>query len=887
MEVVFALLALGLVGLAMVGSLVGLFAWTRTSRLEKRIDELARELEYVRRSRGAPPVETGAPAAEPTPRVAVAPDPRPAAAAPVIMPPSPPLPAAPIPVPRDIPLWPGSTPGAIPSRPRMLGRVLDEIGIPAADAPRPGRAAPPPIDFATNLGPKILVATGALAFMVFLGLFVKYAWDNNWVGPAGRVLIGALFGLGLLALGMRLMRREYRPLGQGLAAAGLAGLYISAFAAHGFYNLVPREVSALLMVAVTASAVLLAVRLDARLLAALAWTGGYMTPLLLSTGEDRALALFLFIALLDAGALLIDHRKPWPETAPIAMTGTVLLYSGWYARFFRPERFEVAALGLVLFTVLFAFGMARKQRGSGLTVVVALGGVGVSVLAGGADRPLPLLVLSLVLGAGALRASRTMGRPLAAAALLAAGLPYVVWWLSHYRPETFGIAALWVLVVAALFILPVPGDEAEAGPAGGSVSRAAVGKEGPGLELAVLAGAGIASAALCAGTDRPLEIAGFLAAMAGLAVLLRVRWREAEVLGILAAALSIALWMAKFFTAARAGDAYLVALPAAGVFTAALLVRGLLARQHLGGSDIVAHLLLAAFTWWFFYSVLDATHPALKGPAAAAIAAGYLAVGLAALRQSDRDPRLVRVALGLATVFLTLAIPIQLGLHGVTLGWAAEGVVLLALGTRFASAQARAGAYAVLFLAVVRLVAMNQPLHEGAFRPVFNPVFGTWLVVVAALGVAMWVARAPRRELHPLDATVGPFLGGLAILLLFGVLNGETRATFAQRRLEADRLGDIAASQAARRVGGLAVSVLWTIFATGLLAAGLAARSRALFYAAYGLFALTAGKVVLWDLEDFSVPYRMAAFLALGVLLMAGAYLNLRFRQRLLPPPAQ
>ncbi len=867
MEVVFALLALGLVGLAMAGSLVGLFAWTRTSRLEKRIDELARELAFVRRSRGAAPAETGVLVDQPPRGVPMAQDKRPAVAAPVVEPP-----AAPIPAPPDIPLWPRPATAAIPTRP--------------APPPPPGAAAPPPIDFATNIGPKILVATGALAFMVFLGLFVKYAWDNNWVGPAGRVLIGAVFGLGLLALGIRLMGREYRPLGQGLAAAGLAGLYTSAFAAHGFYDLVPREVSALLMVAVTASAVLLAVRLDARLLAALAWTGGYMTPLLLSTGEDRAGALFLYLALLDAGALLIDQRKPWPETAPIAMTGTVLLYSGWYARFFRPERFEVAALGLVLFTVLFAFGMARKQRASGLGAVVALGGIGVAVMAGAADRPLPLLVLSMLLGAGALRASTTMGRGLAAVALLAAGLPYAAWWASHYRPEAFGIAALWVLLTALLFILPAPRVVAESGPAtGASGSRTAMGSSVPGLELAVVAGAGIASAALCAATDRPLEIAGFLAAMAGLAVLVRVRWREAEVLGILAAALSIALWMERFFSATRAGDAYLIALPAAGVFVTALLVRGLLARQPLGRPDVAAHLLLAVFAWSFLYTVLDATHPSLKGPAAAAMAAVYLAVGLAALRQSDRDQRLVRVALGLATAFLTLAIPIQLGLHGITLAWAAEGVVLLALGTRFASAQARAGAYAVLLLAVARLVGVHQPLHVGAFRPVANAVFGTWLAVVAALGAAMWVARAPRRDRHPLDSQLGPILAGVAIVLLFAVLNGETRATFAQRRLEADRLGDAAASQAARRVGGLAVSVLWTIFATGLLAAGLAARSRALFYAAYALFALTAGKVVLWDLEDFSVPYRMFAFLVLGLLLMAGAYLNLRFRQRLMPAP--
>jgi uncharacterized membrane protein len=853
MEAVFVLLALGLVGLAMVGSLVGFFAWVRTSRLETRLDELARELSYLRRSRTAAPAEAGAPAAEP----------RPPAATPVSAPP-PPVAAtaaekpaaaairAPIPPGPDIPLFPRPGGAAIPPRP-----------------PAPAAAARAPIDFATNIGPRILVATGALAFMVFLGLFVKYAWDNNWVGPAGRVLIGAVFGLGLLALGMRLMGREYRPLGQGLAAAGLAGLYTSAFAAHGFYQLVPREVSALLMVAVTASAVLLAVHLDARLLATLAWTGGYMTPLLLSTGEDRAVALFLYLALLDAGALLIDQRKPWPETAPIAMAGTVLLYSGWYARFFRPERFEVAAFGLLLFTALFAFGMARKQRPAGLGAVVALAGIGVAVMAGGADRPLPLMVLSMALAAFALRASTTMGRGLAAIALLATGLPYAVWWGVHYRPEAFGIAALWVLFAAVLFILPA--------------RTAAAAEGGPGLELGVLAAAGIASAALCAATDRPLEIAGFLAAMAGLAVLLRGRWREAEVLGILAIALSVTLWMARFFSPARAGDAYLIALPAAAIFLASLLARGLLARQRLDGADVVAHLFFAGFTWAFFYTVLDATHAALKGPAAAAMAAGYLAVGLAALRQSDRDQRLLRVTLGLATAFLTLAIPIQLGLHGITLAWAAEGVVLLALGTRFASAQARAGAYAILLLAVARLVGVHQPLHVGAFRPVFNPVFGTWLLVVAALAAALWVARAARRELHPLDATLGPIVGGIAILLLFGLLNGETRATFAQRQLEADRSGDVAASQEARRVGGLAVSVLWTVFATGLLAAGLGARNRAMFYAAYGLFALTAGKVVLWDLEDFSVPYRMFAFLALGLLLMAGAYLNLRFRQRLMP----
>ena len=57
---------------------------------------------------------------------------------------------------------------------------------------------------------------------------------------------------------------------------------------------------------------------------------------------------------------------------------------------------------MVLFTALFAIGMAPKARGFGLGSVFALAGAGLSVLAGSADRPEVLLVLALALGAAAM-----------------------------------------------------------------------------------------------------------------------------------------------------------------------------------------------------------------------------------------------------------------------------------------------------------------------------------------------------------------------------------------------------------------------------------------------------------------------------------------------------
>jgi uncharacterized membrane protein len=162
-----------------------------------------------------------------------------------------------------------------------------------------------------------------------------------------------------------------------------------------------------------------------------------------------------------------------------------------------------------------------------------------------------------------------------------------------------------------------------------------------------------------------------------------------------------------------------------------------------------------------------------------------------------------------------------------------------------------------------------------------NPSFGIWIAVILCLGAALVVTRAPRREGQALDWVAGRALSVVGLALLFGVLTGESTAAFGQVERLAREAGDAEAAQRARLMGGLSLSVLWSLFATGLLVGGLALRSRALFYTAYALFAVTAAKIVLVDLATLKTVYRILSFLAMGVLLMAGAYLAIRFRARL------
>lgn len=852
MEALLVLFALGVAGAVLVAPVLALVALSRTGRLARELEELR---QVVARLERRPVGRASSPAhAEPASAPAVLPTVPPAepAPAPVI------ATSVPVPVPALAP--PAAPPPAAPP---------PAPSVSTAPRPRrepvPARPAAPGVDFATSLGPKLLVGAGGLAVVVFLGFFVRYAWENEWVGPTGRVLSGAVFSLGLVAAGLRLLPREYRPLGQGLAATGLAGLYVTGFAAHAVYGLVPRPAAGLFMFVVTACAVALAERLDARLLAGLAWAGAYLAPVLLSTGEDRALSLFAYLLLLGAGAVWLDRRKPWPETLPLALVGTVLLYAGWYGQFFRPERFGVAAGGLVTLTALFALGAASKQRPASLGFVALIAAGGLSLLGADANRPEVVLPLCLLLAGALLRAAQpALG--LVASAVVA--IPFLAWTAAHYRPEAFGVAAAWVGAGALLLVVLAPAGTSFAAP----------------VSAVALVGGGLASIGLAVATDRPLALLALLAAQAGLAVLAARRWSWAEPIAALLGSLAVLAWFGRYYAPEKAGEALALALTLAGAYFLIETVRGAV-RERLGLAGAVTHLVAAALAWGALYRAWSVASPTLLGPAAVVLGALHLLLGLAARRRGE-DALRTHVALGLAASFLTLAIPAQLGLHGITAGWALEGVLLLWLGVRHGSALTRAFGYGVLALAIVRLFARHLPLHPGSFVPAWNPVFGTWLLVILALLGAHVLARRlePDQAVAGLDGAARLALTPLALLLLFGLLTAETQSAFGQSAQAALVAQDADGATSARRQGDLAVSVLWTTFAMGLLAGGLGLRSRGLFYAGYGLFALTAAKVVLVDLSTLPTVYRMLSFLVLGVLLLAGAWLNLRFRERLTPP---
>ncbi|HEX3572439.1 MAG TPA: DUF2339 domain-containing protein [Acidobacteriaceae bacterium] len=214
--------------------------------------------------------------------------------------------------------------------------------------------AEPQSDLEARIGSHWLNRIGIAALLIGISYFLKFAFDNNWIGPAGRVTIGLLAGIAVIVWSERFRAKGYKAFSYSLKAVGIGALYLSLWAAFQVYSLVPSGAAFIMMLVVTAATAFMAWTQNAPLLAAFALTGGFTTPVLLSTGQNREVALFAYVALLDLGALFLVIFKPWRRLLVMSYVGTLLLYVGWYSSFYTRSQLSPTLSFATLFFAIFA-----------------------------------------------------------------------------------------------------------------------------------------------------------------------------------------------------------------------------------------------------------------------------------------------------------------------------------------------------------------------------------------------------------------------------------------------------------------------------------------------------------------------------------------------------
>jgi uncharacterized membrane protein len=234
-------------------------------------------------------------------------------------------------------------------------------------------AAKPEIDLESRIGSHWLNRIGISAVLIGMSYFLKLAFDNNWIGPTGRVSIGLLAGVGAIVWSERFRKRGYNLFSYSLKAVGVGVLYLSLWAAFQVYALIPSPVAFLAMVIVTSSTAMLAIKQDAEILAAIALAGGFTTPLLLSTGQNHEVELFSYVTLLCAASVTLVAVKPWRRLLILSYVGMVALYVGWYSEFYRRPEFAVTFAFATIFFAIFAVAplVSRGPEGSSLLYLPA------------------------------------------------------------------------------------------------------------------------------------------------------------------------------------------------------------------------------------------------------------------------------------------------------------------------------------------------------------------------------------------------------------------------------------------------------------------------------------------------------------------------------------
>ncbi len=168
-----------------------------------------------------------------------------------------------------------------------------------------------------NVSREYAVATtwllrGAFLLLLFgLAYFVKFAHDRSLVPPEVRLIIAALVSGSVMILGGCLKREKWKLFGSTLCGGGFAGLYLVCTGAVHLYHIISPSPGLWLLVILTAAGVLLSLHWNRMFLALLAFTGGYLAPVLMSTGSNNIPALFAYMTILTLGVLAVSMIKPW------------------------------------------------------------------------------------------------------------------------------------------------------------------------------------------------------------------------------------------------------------------------------------------------------------------------------------------------------------------------------------------------------------------------------------------------------------------------------------------------------------------------------------------------------------------------------------------------
>lgn len=208
--------------------------------------------------------------------------------------------------------------------------------------------------FEAEIGLRWFSVIGILALVIGIGFFIKYAFDNNWVGYAVRIIIGIIIGISLIVAGEIISRTEkYLRWGKTLVGGGFAVTYFAVYSAYHFENCriatgMSLGMDIVLLSIVVLLAILMSLKSNSQIIIGEAFFLGYITSLL--SKEFEVLTL-VYCLLLTIGLVIVVSYKKWSLIGIGGAVATYLIFILWHLD--NKNKFWISTVFLITYFVAY------------------------------------------------------------------------------------------------------------------------------------------------------------------------------------------------------------------------------------------------------------------------------------------------------------------------------------------------------------------------------------------------------------------------------------------------------------------------------------------------------------------------------------------------------
>ncbi len=203
-----------------------------------------------------------------------------------------------------------------------------------------------------------LTIIGIFTLVLGIGYFVKYAIDKNWIGETSRAGIGFIAGISIIAVG-HFLRKNYAVFSSIITGGGVAVLYFTTTIAFREYHIFSQNTGFLITCLITLASVGLSYYYKSETLIIFSLFGGFLAPLMISTGQSNYIFLFTYLSVLNIGMLFISYLKQWKSIGWIAFVLTA-----FYLFFWTMEKAEFSAIlfYVITYIIFYAFALQNYFR---------------------------------------------------------------------------------------------------------------------------------------------------------------------------------------------------------------------------------------------------------------------------------------------------------------------------------------------------------------------------------------------------------------------------------------------------------------------------------------------------------------------------------------------